>query len=36
MKRQPLRDAVRRYNGKGLAGLHDRPRPGLPARLGEA
>ena len=36
MERQALRDAVLRHNAKGLAGLHDRPRPGLPARLGEA
>ena len=25
-----------RYNTKGLAGLHDRPRPGRPPRLDEA
>ena len=31
--RQALRDAVVRYNAEGLAGLHDRPRPGRPARL---
>jgi transposase len=36
MKRQVLCDAVLRYNAKGLAGLHDRPRPGRPPRLGEA
>ncbi len=28
MERQALRDAVLRYNAEGLAGLHDRPRPG--------
>src|SRR5215213_5925955 len=33
MERQALRDAVMRYNAEGLAGLHDRPRPGRPARL---
>src|SRR5215212_10059648 len=33
MERQALRDAVVRYNAEGLAGLHDRPRPGRPARL---
>jgi transposase len=27
---------VARYNGEGLAGLHDRPKPGRPARLSEA
>ena len=36
MERQALRDAVLRYNAEGLAGLHDRPKPGRPARLGEA
>ena len=36
MERQALRDAGLRYNAKGLAGLHDRPGSGLPARLGEA
>src|SRR5918912_3185868 len=36
MERQALRDAVARYNGEGLAGLHDRPKPGRPARLSEA
>ena len=35
MERQALRDAVLRYNAEGLAGLHDRPRQGRPARLGE-
>ena len=36
MERQALRDAVLRYNAEGLAGLHDRPRPGRPERLSEA
>jgi len=36
MERQALRDAVVRYNAEGLAGLHDRPEPGRPARLSEA
>jgi transposase len=36
MERQALRDAVVRYNAEGLAGLHDRPRPGRPSRLDEA
>ena len=36
MERQALRDAVLRYNTEGLAGLHDRPRPGRPPRLDEA
>lgn len=35
MERQALRDAVVRYNAEGLAGLHDRPRPGAPRRLDE-
>ena len=33
MERQALRDAVLRFNAEGLAGLHDRPRSGRPARL---
>jgi len=33
MERQALRDAVVGYNAEGLVGLHDRPRPGRPARL---
>src|ERR687885_364315 len=33
MDRQTLRDWVRRYNEEGLAGLHDRPRPGRRPRL---
>ena len=36
MERQALRDAVVRYNEEGLAGLHDRPKPGRPQRLSEA
>ena len=36
MERQALRDAVVRYNAEGFAGLHDRPKPGRPQRLGEA
>ena len=36
MGRQALRDAVVRYNAEGLAGLHDRPKPGRPERLSEA
>jgi transposase len=36
MERQALRDAVVRYNTEGLAGLHDRPKPGRPQRLSEA
>ena len=35
MERQALRDAVVRYNAEGLAGLHDRPRPGAKPRLDE-
>lgn len=34
-ERQALRDAVVRYNAEGIAGLHDRPRPGVPPRLNE-
>jgi transposase len=33
MDRQTLRDWVHRYNAEGLAGLHDRPRPGPRPRL---
>jgi transposase len=33
MDRQSLRDWVHRYNAEGLAGLHDRPRPGRKPRL---
>jgi transposase len=36
MERQALRDAVLRYNAEGLAGLHDRSKPGRPQRLSEA
>jgi transposase len=36
MERQALRDAVVRYNAEGLAGFHDRPKPGRPERLSEA
>ena len=36
MERQALRDAVLHYNAEGLAGLHDRPKPGRPERLSEA
>ncbi len=35
-ERQSLRDAVERYNAEGLAGLHDRPRPGQPGKLSPA
>ena len=35
MERQALRDAVLRYNAEGIAGLHDRPKPGRPQRLSE-
>jgi transposase len=35
MERQALRDAVLRYNAEGVAGLHDRPRPGRRPRLDE-
>ena len=33
MDRQTLRDAVVRYNAKGLEGLHDRPKGSSPRRL---
>ena len=33
MDRQTLRDAVVRYNAKGLEGLHDRPKGYSPRRL---
>jgi len=36
MERQALRDAVARYGAEGPAGLRGRPKPGRPARLGEA
>src|SRR5437763_564914 len=35
MERQALRDAVVRYKAEGLAGLHNRPRPGPRSRLTE-
>ena len=36
MERQALRDAVTRYNGEGIAGLHDRPKGRPPCTLTEA
>jgi transposase len=36
LERQALRDAVVRHNAEGLAGLHDRPKPGRPERLSAA
>ena len=36
MERPALRDAVVRYHAEGVAGLHDRPKPGRPQRLSEA
>ncbi len=30
MERQALHDAVVRFNSEGIAGLHDRPRSGMP------
>src|SRR3972149_12122757 len=33
MSDQALRDAIKRLNAGGLAGLHDRPRSGRPRRL---
>ena len=33
MSDQALRDAIKRYNAEGIAGLHDRPRSGRPAKL---
>ena len=35
MERQALRDAVRRYNAEGMAGLHDRGGQGRPPLLEE-
>ena len=35
MDRQTLRDWVIRFNAEGIAGLHDQPRPGRPARMDE-
>jgi transposase len=36
LERRALRDAVVRHNAEGPSGLHDRPKPGRPPRLGEA
>jgi len=36
IERQPLGDAVARYNAEGLAGLYDRPKPGRPRKLDPA
>ena len=36
MERQALRNAVVRDDEEGLAGLHDRPKPGRPQRMSEA
>lgn len=33
MSDQALRDAIKRFNAEGVAGLQDRPRPGRPCRL---
>lgn len=33
MSDQALRDAIKRYNAEGLAGLYDRERPGRPPKL---
>ena len=33
MSEQALRDAIKRYNAEGLAGVHDLPRPGRPSKL---
>jgi transposase len=35
MDRQTLRDWVHRYNGEGIAGLCDRPKPGRTPKLSE-
>ena len=35
MDRQTLRDWVHRYNGEGIAGLCDRPKPGRTPKLTE-
>jgi transposase len=35
MDRQTLRDWVHRYNAEGIAGLHDRPKPGCTPKLSE-
>jgi transposase len=36
MSDQALRDAIKRYNEDGLAGLEDRPKPGRPRKLDAA
>jgi transposase len=36
MSDQALRDAIKRYNEEGLAGLSDRPKPGRPRKLDAA
>jgi len=36
MSDQALRDAIKRYNEDGLAGLNDRPKPGRPRKLDAA
>jgi transposase len=36
MSDQALRDAIKRYNEDGLAGLYDRPKPGRPRKLDAA
>ena len=33
MSDQALRDAIKRYNAEGIAGLYDRPRSGRPTKL---
>ena len=33
MSEQALRDAIKRYNAEGLAGVYDLPRPGRPSKL---
>jgi putative transposase len=33
MSDQALRDAIKRFNAEGMAGLYDRPRSGRPRRL---
>jgi transposase len=35
MDRQTLRDWVERYNAEGIAGRHDRPKPGRTPKLSE-
>lgn len=36
MSDQALVDAIKRYNGEGIDGLYDRPRPGRPSKLTDA